>query len=368
VAERVLTLKELNRATLARQLLLQRRRASASDVIEQLAGMQAQWPPAPYVGIWSRATSFRREKLEQSLLAADVVKASLMRNTLHLVTRRDYPVFWTALHDIPSWPDPTAIADGVRIAPLIRELALAGPLRSQDGLAYLEREHGLVDVHRKSRVFHVARTRSHVTHAPQTALWSSRPLGLFAPLDEPEPVEKLVAVRDVVRRYLAAFGPASRADIATWSGMRIADFAPALETLEPLRRFRDERGRELLDVEDGRLPDPETPAPPRFLPEYDNVGLSHADRARLFAGLGPGAPLPRGGRAIGTLLVDGFYRANWQITEDGDEGTLTIDRFVPDPGDPPGSAEAIATEGEGLLAFLTPGAAARRVRFVPDVA
>ena len=106
----------------------------------------------------------------------------------------------------------------------------------------------------------------------------------------------------------------------------------------------------------------------RFLPEYDNVGLSHADRARLFAGLGPGAPLPRGGRAIGTLLVDGFYRANWQITEDGGEATLTIDRFAPHPADPPDSAEAIATEGEGLLAFLTPGAAARRVRFVPGVA
>ena len=111
-----------------------------------------------------------------------------------------------------------------------------------------------------------------------------------------------------------------------------------------------------------------TPAPVRFLPEYDNVGLSHADRARLFAGLGPGAPLPRGGRAIGTLLADGFYRANWQITEGGGDATLTIDGFVPQAADPPGSVEAIATEGDGLLAFLTSDANTRRVRFVPDIA
>src|SRR5207248_10781401 len=199
-----------------------------------LAGMQAQWPPAPYVGIWSRTNGFKRERLEHALMAGDVVKCSLMRNTLHLVTRRDYPLFWTALHDIPSWPDAAAIADGIRIGPLVRELALAGPLRTQEGLAYLEREHGLAADPHRTRVWHVARTRSHVTHAPETALWSSRPQGLFTAVDEPEPVEKAAAIREVVRRYLAAFGPASRADIATWSGLRIADFAPALEALEPL--------------------------------------------------------------------------------------------------------------------------------------
>src|SRR6185369_10588372 len=145
-----------------------------------------------------------------------------------------------------------------------------------------------------------------------------------------------------------------------------APIAAEPDVADMVRSYRDERGRELLDVEDGPLPDPETPAPVRFLPEYDNVGLSHADRARLFAGLGPGAPLPRGGRAIGTLLVDGFYRANWQVTEDGDEATLTIDRFVPQAGDPPASVEAIATEGDGLLAFLAPDAHTRRVRFAPD--
>jgi hypothetical protein len=327
VAERVLTQRELNRATLARQLLLQRKRASASAVIEHLAGMQAQWPPAPYVGIWSRATTFKRDTLEQSLLEADVVKASLMRNTLHLVTRRDYPVFWTALHDIPSWPDAAAIADGVRIAPLIRELALAGPLSNQEALAYLEREHGLVDVHR-NRVWHVARTRSHVTHAPQTALWSSRPLGLFAPLDEPEAVEKLAAIREVVRRYLAAFGPASRADIATWSGMRIADFAAAIETLEPLRRFRNERGRELLDLPRAPLPAADVPAPVRLLPKWDNLLLSHDDRTRVLPEEYRKLMIAKNGDVAQAFLVDGVVAGEWKADK---KGKIALTPYAPLP-------------------------------------
>jgi hypothetical protein len=328
MAERVLTQRELNRATLARQLLLERKRLSASAVIERLGGMQAQWPPAPYVGIWSRTTSFRRETLERLLLTGNVAKASLMRNTLHLVTRRDYAIFWTALHDIPSWPDAEAIADGVRIAPLIRKLALAGPLRTAEALAYLEREHGLdVEVHR-NRVWHVARTRSHVTHAPETALWASRPLGLFAPLDEPEPVEKLIATREVIRRYLAAFGPASRADIATWSGMRIGDFSPALETLEPLRRFRDERGRELLDLPRAPLPSADVPAPVRFLPKWDNVLLSHADRTRVLPEDYRKLMIAKNGDVAPTILVDGVVAGDWVADK---EGKVTVTPYAPLP-------------------------------------
>jgi len=327
MAERVLTLRELNRATLARQLLLQRKRLTAPAVIEQLGGMQAQWPPAPYVGIWSRTTTFRREKLEQALLAGEVVKASMMRNTLHLVSRRDYPAFWTALHDIPSWPDEAAIADGVRIAPLIRALALAEPLRTQEALAYLEREHGLVDVHR-NRVWHVARTRSHVMHAPQTALWSSRPQGLFKALDEPEAVEKVAAVAAIVKRYLAAFGPASRADIASWSGMRVVDFARALETLEPLRRFRDERGRELLDLPRAPLPSADVPAPVRLLPKWDNLLLSHDDRTRVMPDEYRKRIVGKNGDVAQAFLVDGVVAGEWTADK---KGKVTFEPYAPLP-------------------------------------
>lgn len=345
MADRVLTQRELNRATLARQLLLQRKRASGLAVIEHLAGMQAQWPPAPYVGIWSRAASFRREKLEQSLRTGDVVKASLMRNTLHLVTRRDYPAFWTALHDIPSWPDAAAIADGVRIAPLVRKLALAGPLSTQEAHAYLEREHGLADVHR-NRVWHVARTRSHVMHAPETALWSSRPLGLFAALDEPEPLEKLAAIRDIVKRYLAAFGPASRADIATWSGMRIADFSPALDLLEPLRRFRDERGRELVDLPRAPLPPADTAAPVRFLPKWDNLLLSHDDRTRVLPEEYRKLMIAKNGDVAQAVLVDGMVAGEWKA---GKNGKVELTPYAPLPRV---ARRAVEDEAAHLQAWL----------------
>ncbi len=134
-----------------------------------------------------------------------------------------------------------------------------------------------------------------------------------------------------------------------------------LERLRPrLVTFRDERGRELFDVPARRCPIPPTPAPPRFLPEYDNVLLSHADRSRMLAGLGPGLPFPTG-RWIGTLLVDGFFRAYWRI----DDATLTIDRFTPQPSDPAGTTAAIVAEGERLLEFVAPGAGNPRVRFAP---
>ena len=345
MAERVLTQRELNRATLARQLLLQRKRRSATAVIEHLAGLQAQWPPAPYVGIWSRTASFKRERLEQAVLAGDVVKASMMRNTLHLVTLRDYPTFWTALHDIPSWPDAAAIADGLRVAPLVRALALAGPLRTQEGLAYLEREHGFVDVHR-NRVWHIARTRSHVVHAPETALWRSRPQGLFAPVDEPEPLEKLVAVGEIVRRYLAAFGPASRADIATWSGMRIADFAPALDALEPLRRFRDERGRELLDLPRAPLPSPDVPAPARLLPKWDNLLLSHDDRTRVLPEDYRKLMIAANGDVAQAFLVDGVVAGEWKADK---KGKVALTPYAPLPRVARAEVEAEAARLEAWL-------------------
>src|SRR5256884_3521488 len=132
MAERVLTLRELNRATLARQLLLQRKRLSPTAVIERLVGMQAQWPQAPYVGIWTRTTSFRRAALERDLASGAVVKATVMRQTLHLVTRRDYAVLRAALSET-NFPDGSALAR--RLAPSVRALAAAGPLTLGGGLA-----------------------------------------------------------------------------------------------------------------------------------------------------------------------------------------------------------------------------------------
>jgi DNA glycosylase AlkZ-like len=143
VAERVLTLRELNRASLARQLLLERKRLSPAAVIERLVGMQAQWPQAPYVGIWTRTTSFRRKTLERDLANATIVKATVMRQTLHLVTRRDYGLIRAAMSET-NFPWESSVAK--RLAPAVRALCDPGPVTRADGIAYLEREHGLTGV------------------------------------------------------------------------------------------------------------------------------------------------------------------------------------------------------------------------------
>ena len=165
--ERVLTLRELNRATLARQLLLERKRLSPTAVIERLVGMQAQWPSAPYVGIWTRTTSFRREALERELARGAVVKATVMRQTLHLVTRRDYALLRAALSETNfPWESPQA----KRLAPSVRALAAAGPVTTAEALAHIEREHGLTGIDAR-RAWRSARVRAHVLHHHETALW-----------------------------------------------------------------------------------------------------------------------------------------------------------------------------------------------------
>jgi hypothetical protein len=309
VGERVLTLRELNRATLARQLLLERKRLSPTAVIERLVGMQAQWPPAPYLGIWTRTTSFRHEALERELASAAVVKATVMRQTLHLLTRRDYALLRAALSET-NFPDQTAVAK--RLAPSVRALAAAGPVTTAEALAHLEREHGLTGINAR-RAWRAARVRAHVLHHHETALWHGRPEGRFVALEEREARVPVEARAEILRRYLAAFGPASRRDIVAWSMMHVPELQRALDRLEPLRRFRDLHGRELLDVPRAPLPDPETPAPVRFLPKWDNVLLAFADRTRVLPEQYRKTVIRMNGDVAQTFLVDGFVAGIWRV-------------------------------------------------------
>ena len=325
---RTLTLKELNRATLARQLLLERKRIGPVAAIERLAGMQAQWPPSPYVGLWSRLVDFRRETLEQAVLSGEVVKPTVMRGTLHLVTARDYPVFWTALRDMPTWYDETHLEHALEAQEGARKLAEQEPLTHKEGLAYLEREHGHADDRTRRRIFHALRRRAHLLHVPESALWKGRPLAVFHAHPEPEPVDVLAARTELVRRYLAAFGPSTRADIADWSGLRVADFAPALEQMGPLRRFEDENGRELLDVPRAPLPPADTPAPVRFLPKWDNTLLAHADRRRVLPEELRKAVIAKNGDVTQTFLVDGLVAGSWSTDK---RGKVAIAPFAPLP-------------------------------------
>jgi hypothetical protein len=323
VAERVLTLRELNRATLARQLLLERKRLSPTAVIERLVGMQAQWPPAPYVGIWTRATSFRREALERLLASAAVVKATVMRQTLHLVTPRDYALLRAALSET-NFPWESSLAK--RLAPAVRALAEAGSVTRAEAIAYLEREHGLAGLQAR-RAWRAARVRAHLVHHHETALWRARPAGRFMALDEPEVHVPVEARAEILRRYLAAFGPATRRDIGAWSMMHVPEITAALELLEPLRRFRDEEERELLDVPRAPLPEAETPAPVRFLPKWDNALLAWTDRTRMLPEEHRKRVIRMNGDVAQTFLVDGFVAGTWQA----EKGRVVVEPFAPLP-------------------------------------
>jgi Winged helix DNA-binding domain len=312
MVDRALTLRERNRATLARQLLLERRRLSPKTVIERLVGMQAQWPPAPYVGIWTRTTSFRREALERELARAAVVKATVMRQTLHLVTWRDYGLLRAALSET-NFPDQTENAK--RLAGSVRALAGSGPVTTAEALAYLEREHGLTGIDAR-RAWRGVRVRAHLLHHHETALWRARADGRFVAHEEPEAHDPVEARAEILRRYLAAFGPASRRDVGVWSMMHMPEIDAALDRLEPLRRFRDDHGRELLDVPRAPLPDPETPAPVRFLPKWDNVLLAFADRTRVLPEEHRKTVIRVNGDVAPVFLVDGFVAGIWRV-EDG---------------------------------------------------
>jgi hypothetical protein len=341
VAERVLTLRELNRATLARQLLLERKRLTPRAVIERLVGMQAQWPPAPYVGIWTRATSFRRQSLERELASGTVVKATVMRQTLHLVTPRDYGLVRAAMSETNF---PWEMEPATSLAPSVRALAANGSVTTTEALAYLEREHGLTGLTAR-RAWRAARARAHLHHHHETALWHGRPEGRFVALDEPEAHDPTEARVEVIRRYLAAFGPASRRDMNAWSMMHMPEIGRALERMEPLRRFRDEQGRELYDVPRAPLPGPETPAPVRFLPKWDNVLLAFADRTRVLPEQYRKTVIRQNGDVAQTVLVDGLVAGIWSV----DGGRVVVEPFAPLSRS---VRREVADEAERLQAFL----------------
>jgi hypothetical protein len=358
----VLSNRALNRATLARQLLLRRADLAALTAIEQLAGLQAQAPDAPYVGLWTRLTGFRTDELTGLLTSRQAVRVPVMRATVHLVSARDClalrPLVQPVLERGFAAQQFARNLDGTDISAVIaagralldqqprtraelgRLLAARWPGRDPASLAYAVSYH-LPAVQVPPRG--VWRAGGPAALAPVES-WLGQPLGAGAPPEQ------------LVLRYLAAFGPASVKDIQTWSGL--TRLSEVTERLRPrLRAFRDQAGTELYDLPDAPRPDPDTPAPPRFLPEYDNLLLSHADRARVIPDRRP-VPLPpgSGGRA-GTLLADGFFRATWRITRPGHSAILHIEPFGPLPGQ-----DSIAAEGLRLLAFAAADATSHDIR------
>jgi hypothetical protein len=352
----VLGRQALNRATLARQLLLRRAQLPVPDALERLVGLQAQAPDAPYVGLWSRLADFDAGQLASLIEAKDAVRVPLMRATMHLVTAADcaalrrwvQPVlaqsfasqhFARQLHGVDLDAVIAAarvlLTDGQLTRPeLGAALAKLWPARDPTSLAY------------------AVTYLLPVVQVPPRGIWGKRGPVRWTAAEAwiGSPGAEPPAPDELVMRYFTAFGPASVRDAQAWSGLtRLQEVVDRLGSR--LCRFRDETGRELLDLPGGPRPEPGTPAPPRFLPEYDNVLLSYADRGRIVTGDRP-IPLPPGnGGARGTVLVDGFFRGTWHATRSAGKATLRIEAFDRLSG--PDRQDTVA-EGARLLGFIAP--------------
>ena len=357
----ILTQRELNRATLARQHLLTRVEMAAGDMVEHLVGMQAQVPRNPYLALWSRVEGFRPEDLEVLMSERQAVRAPLMRATIHLATAPDCLVLRPLVQPVLDRGFATGSPFGRQLEgldvdlvveagrALVEEVPRSGvELRQLLGRRWPDRDApslAAAVTYRLPMVQVTPRGLWHTSARPMwttTDAWLGRPLDLTATLD------------DLMVRYLAAFGPASVMDMQLWCGLtRLREVADRLGSR--LRTFRDEKGRELLDLPDAPRPDPGTTAPPRFLPEYDNVLIGHADRTRFFLPDPTHAPAPEGMNSIqGSVLVDGLLSAWWNLRRPRPStARLMIRPFQALSDD---QVVAVEEEARRLLAWVAPDA------------
>ncbi|MFD8535440.1 winged helix DNA-binding domain-containing protein [Streptomyces rubrogriseus] len=357
---RVLDARSLNRAALARQLLLDRADRPVLGAVAHLGGMQAQEPQEPFVGLWSRLRDFAPRALDDLLTGRRVVRTHLMRRTVHLVTAEDV-LAWRSRHDamlrgrvLGTYRRELAGVDLDELAAAGRAVLADGEPRSMGGLARAVAARWPDAGPRPLGELLVAaliptvqlpprglwRTRAGVRNAP-VADWLGREV------DPPAPPGTDPVGEELVRRYLAAFGPAASADLRAWCGLAGLPAAVAAVRGE-LVSFRDERGRELLDLPGAPRPDPGTPAPVRFLPAFDNAVLGYQDRGRIIDDPHRGLSVT-GARFV---LVDGRVSATWTV-EDGTVTVTPLRRLTR-----PERAE-VAEEGQALASFLSDGGSDR---------
>lgn len=330
MTERVLSTRALNRALLARQLLLERSRLPPTRAIERLGGLQTQYAPSGYLSLWSRLHDFRRDALTKALEQRRVVQGTLMRVTIHMVSSRDFPLFaagvrrgrrewWLRIHR-----KEIAGLDMEVVAGRVRDHLAGGPVRAAR-LAELLREDGFPPVAWSGVGLWVDLVR-----VPPSGTWGQRRADLYGLAEEwvgPSPATEPEGLEHLVRRYLGGFGPASPTDVAAWAGLPVTTIRPVIERL-PLRRFRTEAGDPLFDLPRAPLPDASAPAPVRFIPTWEATLLVHARRTDIlperFRSLVFNTKTPH---SISTFLVDGAVAGSWRH----ENGKVRLAPFEPLP-------------------------------------
>lgn len=368
MANDVMTLRDLNRATLARQLLLERASIPIPAAIEQLVGMQAQLASAPYVGLWTRLREFRREDLASVIADRSMIKATLMRATLHLLSANDYLLMRATLQPVMAYAAESITKrrehvdfDKDEVLRMAREYLMQAPRTFAEISAMLAGYRPDCDI---GAMRYTVRTHLPLIQVPTNGGWSypGNPQFTLADTWLGQPKFQEANLQLLVFRYLAAFGPATVTDIQTWSGLlKLKD---AIEALKPqLRIYRDEQRRELLDLPDMPRPDAETPAAVRFLPEYDNLLLSHQKRTRIIADQYRSLVYLPGLRVRSTFLIDGFVHGAWKIEKHKQAATLVIEPFAELTKQ---QRDELGQEAEQLVRFVEADAKTFAVTFADE--
>jgi DNA glycosylase AlkZ-like len=359
----LLSHRALNRALLARQLLLEREQLSARDAIEALVCMQAQEPRDPYVGLWTRLVDFRSDELALLVAERKAVRATMMRATIHLATARDYLALRPLIQPVlertfasTSFGRNLAGLDLSEPVAAGRELLSERPRTRRDLASLLSPRWPDRDS------ISLAASVNYLTplvQVPPRGLWKESGPAMWTTAEAwlGRNVEAKPSLKKLVMRYLRAFGPATVADMRAWSGL--SGLREVFTRLGPeLRTFRDEDSRELFDVSDGPLPDPDTPPPVRFLPFYDNALLGHADRRRIVSEEHRRRAMAKPGAAF---LLDGFVTGTWRLVRQGETAGLLLEPYRKlNKRD----GESVKEEGSRLLSFLRPSDAHGAVRLL----
>lgn len=351
MAQTRLTLRQLNRTLLARQMLLERQAAPPLAAIERLIALQSQIPNPPYIGLWTRLRSFERDHLTELLEARQIARAPWIRSTLHLVSAADHQRFQSVIQ--PALVRGLRSFFGARGANLDIErlLKIAKPfLETHQPAIGALREH--LQEHEpqlnKEAMAYAVRSYLPLVQIPPSGTWGAGTRATYTTADSwlggPDPAD----LPSLFRRYLAAFGPASVMDFQTWAGMtRLkSQLGP---TLGDLMVYQSESGRTIYDLPEATIAAPAALAPVRFIPEYDNLLIAHLDRSRILPDEHRKKVFLSAGRVIGTVLLDGFVGATWQVKKDKRSLSLFVKLFAAQPND---CLRAIEEEGDRLLRFF----------------